>query len=211
MKQVKLDDTIHDEKIFKGDFMKLATVLTFGLLMFNANALEGKYNFDTSHAKVGFEVAHLVISNVEGRFNKFEGSMTAGKKISDLKIETTIDINSVNTDDLDRDKHLKSSDFFDAEKFPKMSFVSTSITGTENKLKISGNLTIKDVTKSVVLDGKISKEIKDPWGNQRVAISGKTKINRKDFGLKFNKVAEAGPVVGDEVTISISTEAIKVK
>ena len=206
-----MDNTRVATKIFKGEGMKLVTMLMFGLLMSNANALEGKYNFDTSHAKVGFEVAHLVISNVEGRFNKFEGSMTAGKKLSDLKIETTIDINSVNTEDPDRDKHLKSADFFDVEKFPKMTFVSTAISGTENKLKITGNLTIKGVTKSVVLDGKISKEIKDPWGNQRVAITGKTKINRQDFGLKFNKIAEAGPVVGDEVTISISVEAIKAK
>jgi polyisoprenoid-binding protein YceI len=191
--------------------MKLISTLMLGLMMTNANALEGKYNFDPSHAKVGFEVAHMVISNVEGRFNKFEGTMTAGKKLTDLKIETSIEVNSVNTEDGERDKHLKSADFFDAEKFPKMTFVSTSITGSENKLKIKGKLTIKDVTKDVVLDGKISKEIKDPWGNQRVAITGKTKINRQDFGLAFNKVAEFGPVVGNDVTISISTEAVKAK
>jgi polyisoprenoid-binding protein YceI len=193
--------------------MKLAKTLGLSLILLTANAqaLEGKYNFDTSHAKVGFEVAHLVISNVEGRFNKFTGSLTAGKKLTDLAIEADIDVNSVNTEDGDRDKHLKSADFFDVEKFPKMTFVSTSVSGKEDKLKIKGKLTIKGVTKDVVLDGKISKEIKDPWGNQRLAISGKTKINRKDFGLTFNKLAETGPVVGDEVTISISTEAIKAK
>jgi len=191
--------------------MKLVSTLVLGLMITNANALEGKFNLDPSHAKVGFEVTHMAISSVEGRFNKFEGTLTAGKKLSDLKIEANIDVTSVNTEDGDRDKHLKSPDFFDVEKFPKMTFVSTSVSGTESKLKIKGKLTIKDVTKEVVLDGKISKEIKDPWGNQRVAISGKTKINRKDFGLAFNKVAEFGPVVGDEVTISISSEAVKAK
>lgn len=186
------------------------TVL-LGSLISNVYALEGKYNFDPSHAKVGFEVAHMVISNVEGRFNKFDGSLEAGKKLSDLKIEATIDVNSVTTEDGERDKHLKSADFFDAEKFPKMTFVSTKISGTDKKLVIHGKLTIKDVTKDVVLNGTLSKEIKDPWGNQRVAITGKTKINRKDYGLNFNKVAEFGPVVGDEVTINISTEAVKAK
>lgn len=191
--------------------MKLVSTLALSLLMTNAFALEGKYNLDPSHAKVGFEVAHMVISNVEGRFTKFEGTVEAGKKITDLKINATIDVNSVSTDDADREKHLKSADFFDAEKFPKMTFVSTKITGTESKLKIAGKLTIKDVTKDVVLEGKASKEITDPWGNKRFALSGKTKINRKDFGLNFNKVAEFGPVVGDEVTISIVTEAVKAK
>ena len=192
--------------------MKVMSGLILGLLATtNVMALEGKYNLDASHAKVGFEVAHMVISNVEGRFTKFEGSLTAGKKLSDLKIESSIDVNSITTDDAEREKHLKSADFFDAEKFPKMTFVSTSVSGTESKLKIKGKLTIKNVTKEVVLDGKISKEIKDPWGNTRVAISGKTKINRQDFGLTFNKVAEFGPVVGDEVTINLSSEAIKAK
>lgn len=191
--------------------MKLVSTLLVGLLMTNAHAVEGKFNLDPGHSKVGFEVAHMVISNVEGRFTKFEGTLEGGKKLTDLKINASIDVASVSTDDAEREKHLKSPDFFDAEKFPKMTFVSTSVSGTESKLKIKGKLTIKDVTKDVVLDGKLSKEIKDPWGNQRVAITGKTKINRKDFGLAFNKVAEFGPVVGDEVTISISSEAVKAK
>jgi len=189
--------------------MKLVSTIVIGLLMTSAHALEGKYNLDPSHAKVGFEVAHMVISNVEGRFTKFDGTLEAGKKLTDLKIEANIDINSVTTDDGERDKHLKSADFFEVEKYPKMTFVSTKVTGTEKKLKIAGKLTIKNVTKDVVLDGTLSKEIKDPWGNQRVAVTGKTKINRQDFGLAFNKVAEFGPVVGNEVTISISTEAVK--
>lgn len=189
-------------------FLSTALLLT---LSSNLWAIEGKYNLDPSHAKIGFEVAHMVISNVEGRFTKFEGTLEGGKKLSDLKINATIDVNSVITDDAEREKHLKSPDFFDAEKFPKMTFVSTSVSGSESKLKIKGKLTIKDVTKEVVLDGKISKEIKDPWGNTRVAITGKTKINRQQFGLTFNKVAEFGPMVGDEVTINLSSEAIKSK
>ena len=191
--------------------MKLVSGLVLGLLMNGAMAAEGKYNLDPSHAKVGFEVAHMVISNVEGRFNKFEGSLESGKKLKDLKVNATIDVTSVNTDDGERDKHLKSADFFDVEKFPKITFVSTSVSGTEKKLVIKGKLTIKDVTKDVTLVGSLSKEITDPWGNKRLAITGKTKINRKDFGLAFNKVAEFGPVVGDEVSLNISTEAVKAK
>jgi polyisoprenoid-binding protein YceI len=184
----------------------LATVLSM-----NVSALEGNYKLDPSHAKIGFEVPHMVISTVEGRFTKFEGTLTAGKKLTDLKVEASIDVTSVSTDDKDRNDHLQSPDFFDAAKYPKMTFVSTSVSGTEKKLKIKGKLTIKDVTKDVVLDGSVSKEVKDPWGNLRVAITGKTKINRQEFGLKFNKAAEAGPLVGDEVTISLSSEAIKQK
>lgn len=191
--------------------MKMFKVLTLALLSTTAFAQEGKYNFDPSHAKVGFEVAHMVISNVDGRFSKFDGTLTLGKKVSDMKIEANIDVNSINTDDAEREKHLKSADFFDAEKFPKITFVSTSVSGTESKLKIKGKLTIKNTTKEVVLDGKITKAIKDPWGNTRLAISGKTKINRQAYGLSFNKVAEFGPVVGDEVAINISTEAILAK
>ncbi len=191
--------------------MKFVTGMTLALLMTTSYALEGKYNLDPSHAKVGFEVAHMVISNVEGRFNKFEGTIETGKKLSDLKINATIDVTSVNTEEADRDKHLKSADFFDVEKFPKMTFVSTSVSGTENNLKIKGKLTIKDITKDVTLEGKLSKEITDPWGNKRFGLTGKTKINRKEFNLKFDKVAEFGPVVGDEVTISVSSEAIKAK
>jgi len=191
--------------------MKMFKVLTLALLSTAAFAQEGKYNFDPSHAKVGFEVAHMVISNVDGRFSKFDGTLTLGKKVSDMKIEANIDVNSINTDDAEREKHLKSADFFDVEKFPKITFVSTSVSGTENKLKIKGKLTIKNTTKEVVLDGKITKAIKDPWGNTRLAISGKTKINRQAYGLSFNKVAEFGPVVGDEVSINISTEAILAK
>lgn len=185
--------------------------LIIGMIATNILATEGTYDLDPSHAKVGFEVSHMVISNVEGRFTKFTGTLELGKKISDLKIASTIDVNSINTDDVDRDKHLKANDFFDAQKFPSINFVSESAVGNEKNLTIKGKLTIKDVTKSVSLKGTLSKEITDPWGNKRVAITGKTKINRKDFGLNFNKVAEFGPVVGDEVTISITTEAIKRK
>jgi polyisoprenoid-binding protein YceI len=185
--------------------------LIIGIIATNVFAVEGSYDLDPSHAKVGFEVSHMVISNVEGRFTKFEGTLDLGKKISDLKISSKIDVNSINTDDVDRDKHLKAEDFFDVQKYPAISFVSESVTGNEKNLMIKGKLTIKDVTKSVSLKGTLSKEITDPWGNKRVAITGKTKINRKDFGLNFNKVAEFGPVVGDDVTISITSEAIKRK
>jgi polyisoprenoid-binding protein YceI len=191
--------------------MKFLSLSILVLSFTNILALEGKYKLDPGHAKVGFSVSHMVISNVEGRFTKFDGSLNSGKKLSDLKIDVKIDVASVNTDDKDRDDHLKSPDFFDLAKFPNITFESTQVSGTENNLKIKGKLTIKDKTQEVVLNCKLSKEVKDPWGNTRLAITGSTKINRQKFGLAFNKLAEAGPVVGDEVVISISSEAIKEK
>jgi len=188
--------------------MKTLLLTSFLLIQGRIFAAESVYNLDPSHAKVGFEVAHMVISNVEGRFTKFDGTLKKGNKLSDLKINANIDVNSINTDDVEREKHLKAADFFDAEKYPKMTFESTSVSGTEKALKIKGKLTIKNITKEVTIDGKLSKEIKDPWGNTRIAISGKTKINRQDYGLTFNKAAEFGPVVGDEVTILLTSEAI---
>ena len=169
----------------------------------------GEYVIDTAHTKVGFEVSHLVISTVEGRFNQFDGLLTLDKNLAKSKVLAHVQIASVDTTDADRDKHLRSPDFFDADKFPQMTFVSTSFSGTPAKLKIKGKLTIKDVTKDITFDAKLSKEITDPWGKKRIAISGTAKIKRKDFNITFGKMIDIGPVVGDEVTISIKAETVK--
>lgn len=191
--------------------MKLLMALAMVVMSISifAESSSGVYEVDPAHTKVGFEVSHLVISSVEGRFNKFDGILTLDKNLSKSKVEANVQIASVDTTEPDRDKHLRSADFFDAEKFPVMTFVSTTFSGTPAKLKIKGKLTIKGVTKDVVFDSKLSKEITDPWGKKRVAISGTTKINRKDFGILFSKMVEVGPVVGDEVTISIKAETVK--
>lgn len=191
---------------------KMILVSAMSLMSLTAMAAgipEGKYDLDPSHSKVGFEIAHLVISTVEGRFGTYTGEVNVGKK-SDLSFNADIEVASIDTGIGDRDKHLKSADFFDAEKFPKITFKSKSVKGDKN-LKITGDLTIHGVTKEVVLEGKYLGSVKDGYGNDRLAFQANTKIKRSDFGLKWNKLIEVGPTVGDEVSISLKVEAIKKK
>lgn len=165
-----------------------------------------RYAIDASHSKVGFEVGHLVISTVEGRFTKFDGEIILADKFNDSKVTANVETASVDTSNADRDKHLRSADFFDSEKFPKMTFVSKKITGNAKSFKVVGDLTLHGVTKEIVLDGKYLGTAKDPYGNTQAAFKANGKINRKDFGLTWNKMVEASPAVGDEVTIALSVE-----
>jgi polyisoprenoid-binding protein YceI len=190
--------------------MILSTLLLSSVALANPVKIEaGKYGLDPAHSKIGFEIAHLVIATVEGRFDKVSGDIEMGAKLEDTKINADIEIASVNTGNGDRDKHLQSPEFFDSAKFPKMSFVSKSVTGKADKLKIAGDLTMHGVTKPVTLDGKYLGVVNDPFGNTKVVFSAKGKVNRKDFGLTWNKAVEAGPVVGDEVALEIKIEAGK--
>ncbi len=185
-------------------------LLTSSVSLANTPKIEGgKYSLDAAHSKVGFDVSHLVIASVEGRFNGVTGEIEMGKKIEDTKITAKVDIKTVNTGNGDRDKHLMGPDFFDAEKFPEMTFVSKSISGKADALKIKGDLTMHGVTKAVTLDGKYSGVANDPFGNTKIAFQAKGKINRKDYGLTWSKMVEAGPVVGDEVMIELKVEAGK--
>lgn len=171
----------------------------------------GKYALDEAHSKVGFEIPHLVISTVEGRFTKFEGEIELADKFTDSKVTAAIDVSTIDTSNGDRDKHLKSADFFDAAKYPKMTFKSKKITGTAEKFQVVGDLTIKAKTKEVTLDGKFLGVVKDGYGNEKAAFTASTKINRQEFGLKWSKAVEVGPVVGDEVTISLKVQGAKAK
>jgi hypothetical protein len=185
-------------------------LLTSSVSLANTPKIEGgKYSLDAAHSKVGFDVSHLVIASVEGRFNGVTGEIEMGKRIEDTKITAKVDIKTVNTGNGDRDKHLMGPDFFDAEKFPEMTFVSKSISGKADALKIKGDLTMHGVTKAVTLDGKYSGVANDPFGNTKIAFQAKGKINRKDYGLTWSKMVEAGPVVGDEVMIELKVEAGK--
>ena len=170
------------------------------------------WNLDPAHSSASFTVRHLVISNVRGDFQKFTGAVQLDEKdVSKSTVEATLQAASIDTGIPDRDKHLKSPDFFDVEKFPTITFKSTKVEkGGKDKLKVTGDLTIKGVTKPVVLavEGPTA-EIKDPWGNMRRGFSASTKINRKDFGLTWNKVVEAGPAVGDQITIALDLEVVK--
>ena len=169
----------------------------------------GSYAIDTAHSKVGFEIPHLVIATVEGRFAAFDGNITIDKTLEKSKANLNVDVASINTDNKDRDDHLRSPDFFDVSKNPKMTFVVKKITGSTDNLKLVGDLTLKGKTKQVTLDAKYLGDVNDAYGNHKIAFSATGKINRKDFGLTWSSVVEAGPVVGDEVTLNIKIEANK--
>ena len=191
-----------------------STLLTLGLCAsaFAAKAIpEGKFAIDGMHSKIGFEVPHLVISTVEGKFNKYEGTFTVDKKIDKSKVEVSIDTDSIDTSIGQRDTHLKSPDFFDAAKYPKMTFTSSKVSQKDDTLTITGDLKIKDVSKKITFDLKYLGAVKDGYGAEKLAFKGKTKISRKEFGLKWNQAVEAGPVVGDEIEISLALEAAAVK
>ncbi len=171
------------------------------------------WNIDPSHSSIRFAVDHMVISEVEGIFSTYEGSVIATKAdFSDAKINFTVDVNSVNTDNAKRDEHLRSADFFETEKYPKMTFVSTSVvkTGT-GKYNLKGKLTLHGVTKEITLAMTYGGTTKDPWGNTKAGLKVTGVINRTDFGLKYNSVLEAGSLmIGEEVTITAKVELAKI-
>jgi polyisoprenoid-binding protein YceI len=171
------------------------------------------WNLDPAHSVAEFKVKHMMISNVKGQFAKVTGTLSLDESdFGNSRVEAVIEASSIETRDAQRDAHLKSADFLDAEKFPTLSFKSTSVTsGREGELSVKGDLTIRGVTRSVtfVVEGPTA-PAKDPWGNTRVAVSASTKINRKDFGLTWNTALETGGIlVGEEVTITLDAQFVK--
>ena len=171
-----------------------------------------KWTIDTMHSEIGFKVKHLVISNASGKFTVFEGTVDAEKEdFSDAKISFSADIESINTGQEQRDGHLKSADFFDAEKFPKLTFVSSSlkqVSGSNYKLK--GDFTLHGVTKPIELDVDFGGIHKDLYSRIVAGFEITGKIKRSEFGLTYNALTEAGGlVVGDDVKININAELIK--
>jgi len=191
----------------------IASISTIVALALPLVASAATWNIDPDHSNVGFKVRHLMVSNVKGSFEKFIGSVDINDKdITKSRVEVTIDTNSINSNVQKRDEHLRSPDFFDVAKFPTMTFVSKKVAKAgKDRLKVTGDLTLHGVTKEVVLDVEaLSKESKDPWGNIRRGTTATTKINRKDFGLVWNKALETGGVaVGEEVLITLEIEMIK--
>ncbi len=191
----------------------IATITSIITLALPALVLAASWNIDPDHSNIGFKVRHLMVSNVKGSFEKVSGAVDINDKdITKSKVEVTIDTASINTNVQKRDEHLRSADFLDVTKFPTMTFVSKKVAKAgKDKLKVTGDLTLHGVTKEVILDVEgPAKEIKDPWGNQRRGASATTKINRKDFGLVWNKALETGGVVvGDDVFITLEIEVIK--
>jgi polyisoprenoid-binding protein YceI len=183
------------------------------VLSLPAAAATSTWQIDPNHSAAQFAVRHMAISTVRGAFSKLSGSVQLDDKdITKSSVEVTIDAASVDTRVGDRDKDLRSERFFDVEKYPTLTFKSTKVEQTEpGKLKVTGDLTIHGVTKQVVLDVEgPTARVKDPWGNQRAAANATTKINRQDFGVKWNaKMDSGGWVVGDDVAITIDVELVQ--
>jgi polyisoprenoid-binding protein YceI len=170
------------------------------------------YQIDSAHSGAQFSVRHLMVSNVRGEFTKLSGSLAYdASNPANSSLEARVEVASINTRDEQRDAHLKSPDFFDAEKFPELTFRSKQVTRHGDGWLMKGDLTIHGVTREVTLavEGP-TPEVKDPWGGYRIGATAETKIHRKDFGLTWNMALEAGGVVvGDEVKISIELEAMR--
>jgi polyisoprenoid-binding protein YceI len=176
------------------------------------NATTSTWNVDPTHVEVGFAVRHLMISTVRGRFSKVAGTVLLDEKRPESsKVDVVVDIASIDTRQEQRDGHLRSADFFDAENFPTMHFVSTKIEGdTTGEFTITGDLTIRGTTRPVTLQATAEGRGMDPWGGERMGFGAKGKFNRSDFGLTWNQALEAGGVaVGDEVKITIDLELIR--
>jgi polyisoprenoid-binding protein YceI len=171
------------------------------------------WNIDPAHSSAEFKVKHMMISHVKGNFAKVSGTLTLDESnLANSQVNALIEAASLETRDAQRDAHLKSADFFDVEKFPTLSFKSTSISLVrDGELAIEGDLTVRDVTRKVMFSAEgPTKPAKDPWGNTRVGVSATTKISRKDFGLTWNAALESGGLlVGDEVTITLDVQFVK--
>lgn len=170
------------------------------------------WNLDTVHSGINFTVRHMVVSKVRGRFAKFSGSVALDEDdLTRSVVEATIDASSIDTGTAQRDDHLRSADFFDAERFPQIRFRSTRIEKLGgDRYRLTGDLTIRDVTRPIALDAEYGGRGKDPWGNERVGFTARGSLDRKDFGLKWNQALETGGVlVSDHVEIEIEAQAVK--
>ena len=177
------------------------------------SAVATTWNIDSVHSSAQFKVKHMMISNVKGEFTKITGSLKYdAENIANSYVEASIDATTISTRDPQHDAHLKSADFFDAEKYPALTFKSTRVSKkSDGELSVAGDLTIHGVTKNVVFEVEgPSAPTKDPWGNTRVGLSATTRINRKDFGLTWNAALETGGIlVGEEVSITLDVQFTK--
>jgi polyisoprenoid-binding protein YceI len=171
-----------------------------------------RYEIDNAHSTVGFVVRHMVFSKVRGGFTRFGGViMVDDQDPTRSTVEAKIEAASINTADEKRDGHLRSADFFDTERYPALSFTSrrVEITG-ERRLRVTGDLSIRDKTREVALEVEENGRAKNPWGQEIIGFSGRTSVDRKDYGLGWNQILEAGGVlVGDTITIELELEAVK--
>ncbi len=175
--------------------------------------MTNRWNIDAAHSGINFSIRHMVISKVRGRFGAFSGTVELDEgDLSRSRIEAQIEATSIDTGTAQRDGHLKSADFFDAEKYPHLSFKSTRIEAEgKDRYRVTGELTIKDVTREIVLEAETTGKGTDPWGNERLGFAAHTSLDRKDFGLTWNQALETGGfLVGDRVDIELDVQAVKV-
>lgn len=173
--------------------------------------LNGTYTIDPSHSRIGFSARHAMVTKVRGAFNEVEGTATTGADLEGAQIEVTMQAASVDTRQADRDGHLRSADFFDVETYPTLTFRSTEVTAVDDDtLRVTGDLTVKDVTRPVTVDFEYAGAAQDPFGNTRVGFEGATTISRKDFGLTWNAALETGGLlVSDKISLEFEISAIK--
>jgi polyisoprenoid-binding protein YceI len=167
---------------------------------------------DPTHSEIGFKVKHMMFTNVSGKFDVVDAQIeNEDDAFETSDISFTAQVNSINTGNADRDNHLRSADFFDVDKFAALTFKSTAVRKVnEGMFQISGDLTIKDVTKNITLETEYSGIMKDPWGNTKIALSVNGKINRRDFGLTWNTALETGGVlVGEEIKLNAEIQFVK--
>jgi len=191
---------------------RLGLLVTAILLVVISNAQTTNWDIDASHSNVRFAVSHMVVSEVEGTFTKFEGKLSTSKAdFSDAEVNFTIDVSSINTNDTDRDDHLKGEDFFNVEKNPTITFKSKKMEKVgENKYQLTGNFTMNGVTKEITMDAKYGGTINDPWGNTRAGFKITGSIDRTQWGLKYNSTMDTGGLMlGEEIEIVCKIELIK--
>jgi len=188
----------------------LAAVLLSSILASRVFAAD-TFNIDPNHSTIGFSVSHLVINNVHGKFNEFTGSVVVdGSTIKEAK--GTIQVKSIDTGIAKRDDHLRTPDFFDAQKYSTITFVSKKVEKQGDENIVTGDFTMRGITKEIALPIKIKGPITDPWGGTRIGLQAKTKVSRKEFGVSYNATSKTGSaVVGDEIEIEINAEAVKAK
>jgi polyisoprenoid-binding protein YceI len=196
-----------------GTLRKLLTAAALTALAALPAQAADTYNIDPGHSQVGFQIRHLV-TQVSGKFNDYKGTVQLDPaKLENSNVEFAIKTASIDTGVADRDKHLRSADFFDVEKYPEITFKSKSIKATgKDQYAVTGTFTMHGVSKEVTLPVTFNGTAKDPWGGQRAGFSAETTLNRKDYGIVWNKALDSGgALLGDDVKIAVNLEAVKAK
>ena len=211
LSEAKLNELSNQPKSINMKSTKtLAAVLFSSVLAVRVLAAD-TYNLDPNHSTIGFSVSHLVINNVHGKFNEFSGTVVVdGGAVKEAK--GTIQVKSIDTGITKRDDHLRTPDFFDAQKYSTITFVSKRAEKKGDENVLIGDFTMHGLTKEIALPVKLSGPITDPWGGTRIGLHAKTKLSRKEFGVSYNATSKTGSaVVGDEIEIEINAEAVKAK